>query len=376
MDFPHDAIDLENFMSTKTILHSDTASKFGEGIKFLIQNDKNYDMITYNDVISVSFNIDNLKLGKKNRYYYDYKIGHNSDMIDNITCDVQPQQVPVKLYYSIKNHQYSLKKMNEILLIHMRYTCAYPSILRITFLEKPEQEGVINIHSRRYLMKPEHRQTLAINPVKTKSMRYMCGLCGYTYMDKYAEKYEDTVHLETVESNDIPYVNNNGVLTTSSRKRYRTDYTFGSEISPASNTPSHCTTTMYPPSKSKNYSTGIPSIFRVGSYVEYRNPEDGKGIKGRIIKFNVNDTYNIQLHNGNITTFIPYFNIRNCRNINNCSESNENTITLTRTALYHIHEQTCKPFEFWYHTEHQIATEQSRKAAEQSQKLAEKSSTI
>jgi len=41
-------IDLNDFLSNKKIIHCETATNYAEGLKFLLENEKDADIITYN----------------------------------------------------------------------------------------------------------------------------------------------------------------------------------------------------------------------------------------------------------------------------------------------------------------------------------------
>jgi len=44
----NNTINMQDFLSTKRILHSETASDYSSGIKFLCENEQKADIITYN----------------------------------------------------------------------------------------------------------------------------------------------------------------------------------------------------------------------------------------------------------------------------------------------------------------------------------------
>ena len=160
-----------DLINKKNIYHSNENMSRFEGLTLLIDKEKDYDIITYNDETKLLFlNIGVLKANKNGNFYYDYEIDRDSDIIDNI--DIIIDDLNVKLSYIIGLDEYELKDINEFLYIASVYNSFK---LRIIFNEIPIPNKEIIIKSRKYLLKSELRQLLMRNKIITDSIIYIDG---------------------------------------------------------------------------------------------------------------------------------------------------------------------------------------------------------
>lgn len=170
-----DVIDFEQFMESNKILHSETISNQEDGLKLLIENEKEYSGASYNTTEKfMIFNQALLKCDSDGNYYYEYELQRWCDMINNISVESLSNK-KFELSYYIGTVKYDFTKVNEVILIALQYQNAY---LRITFLEKPSMEDEYEIRIRHNFLAPEPRKRLARSRIKTNYLKYACGMCG------------------------------------------------------------------------------------------------------------------------------------------------------------------------------------------------------
>jgi hypothetical protein len=163
----------DKFMSEKTILHSDTVTNYSDGILFLLENESNADMITYNKTDKfLLLSVGVLNVDENNNYYYEYSVKRTGDIIDNIRIECQNK---IKVSYYIGGCQYHPDVVEQFIPVSAIY---HDFTIRITFLEKPTNEIEFVIYSRIYLLGKEHRKNMARNTIITKSNIYRNGMCG------------------------------------------------------------------------------------------------------------------------------------------------------------------------------------------------------
>lgn len=168
-------IDLQEFLSTKRILHSETASDYSSGIRFLVENEINADIITYNYTKHFSlFGIDVLQIDKEGHHFYEFCLERNGDIIDNITVE-SSTNLNVQLSYKIGGISYTSDEVKEFVFISAAY---HEFNIRITFLEKPNPGDEFKILSRYYLINPQDRVLLRRNRVNTENHIYYNGMCS------------------------------------------------------------------------------------------------------------------------------------------------------------------------------------------------------
>lgn len=190
-------IDLQEFLSSKRILHSETASDYSSGIRFLCENETNADIITYNYVKKFSlFGIDVLQTDKEGRYFYEYCLERIGDIVDNITVE-SSTNLNVELSYNIGGIVYTSDEVKEFVFISAAY---HAFNIRITFLEKPNPSDEFKILSRYYLINPQDRVLLGRNRVNTENHIYNYGMCikKNSVQEKSGYKSEHFSYLQNV----------------------------------------------------------------------------------------------------------------------------------------------------------------------------------
>ena len=76
---------LQDFLSSKKKLHSESSNDYFTALKFLIENEKKADIITYNYTkYFLVFTLGLLEIDREGNYFYEYSPEKNGDIIDNI----------------------------------------------------------------------------------------------------------------------------------------------------------------------------------------------------------------------------------------------------------------------------------------------------
>jgi len=171
-------IDVYDFLSKKTIIHSETATNYNDGLIFFIEKKENADAITYNSVRHFSINnISMLELDEKGNYFYEFSVDRIGDIIDNIIFEKSPNMSTQFIYY-IGGKKYLPNEVNKFI------TCAAPYSefkVRIIFFQKPNADDEFKMIMRNYLLNPEDRKKLMTHSlgVKCDIFRYYNGVvCG------------------------------------------------------------------------------------------------------------------------------------------------------------------------------------------------------
>ena len=171
-----DTIDLEDFLSSKKIIHSETEMNHINGIRFLIENQEkeNADIITYNYTKQFSiFGISVLEMDKKGNYFYEYYLDRNGDIIDNIRFE-SLSNLKVQLTYNIGGIEHTPEEIDKFVVISAQY---HEFKVRITFLENPNPGDEFKILSRYYLINSQDRELLSKSRITTKNNIYNYGMC-------------------------------------------------------------------------------------------------------------------------------------------------------------------------------------------------------
>lgn len=167
-------IDLQHFLSSKKILYSETAFDYSSGIRFLVENEKNADIVTYNYTKKFGlFSIDVLQKDKEGHYFYEYSVDRIGDIVDNINVE-SSTNLNMQLSYNIGGFNYSYYELKQFVFISSAY---HEFKIRITFLEKPNPSDEFEILSRYYLINPQDRELLRKNKVNTENNIYYNGMC-------------------------------------------------------------------------------------------------------------------------------------------------------------------------------------------------------
>jgi hypothetical protein len=165
----------DKFMSERTILHSDTAKNYSDGILFLVENKSNADIITYDKTDKfLLLLVGVLRADENDNYYYEYSVDRVGDIIDNIKFKTLNKNIKTKISYYIGGYLYEPDLVKEFIFCASQY---HEFKIRITFLEKPTNELEFIIYSRVYLLDTEYRNKLANNTIITKTNIYRDGMC-------------------------------------------------------------------------------------------------------------------------------------------------------------------------------------------------------
>jgi hypothetical protein len=161
---------LKDFLSSKRILHSDTASNYTDGLRFFIENENNSDITTYNYTKDfLLLNVDVLGKDKEGKYFYEYSVERFGDIVDNISSP----DVNVQLTYYIGGIKYMPEEVNQFVIVSSMY---HEFKIRITFMEKPTSDNEFKILLRYYLINTSDRQKLTMSKVITENIIYSNGM--------------------------------------------------------------------------------------------------------------------------------------------------------------------------------------------------------
>ena len=178
MPFPQNRVYFDEFMKNKKIQHSETPFTRSDGLKFFSENEKKCDMITFNSVEKIVYDIESTsRANRDGLYYYEHEFTNDCDVIDNVSVELL-SPANFSLSYIIGGSPYEFEKVTELLLASTKY---HTFKLRINFQNKPQANGEIKLYCTQYLLKPEYKDWLVRYPFQTKHMRYMDGLCGSIY---------------------------------------------------------------------------------------------------------------------------------------------------------------------------------------------------
>ena len=162
-------IDLQEFLATKRIQHSETASDYLTGIQFLVDNNNNADIVTYIYTKHLSlFGTSFLEIDNEGHHFYEYSIERIGDIVDNMSVE-SLTNLNVQISYNIGGIMYNSDQFKEFVFISAPFQ---ELKVRITFFEKPNLNDEIKILSRYYLINIEDRQVLAKSRVNTENSIY------------------------------------------------------------------------------------------------------------------------------------------------------------------------------------------------------------
>jgi len=180
-------IDLYYFLSDKTIIHSENATNFHDGLIFFIENKEQADAITYNSVRHFSINnISMLELDEKGNYFYEFSVDRNGDIIDNIFFK-KSSNLRTQFTYYIGGKRYLPNEVKKFVSCAAMYS---DFKVRITFFEKPKANDEFKMIMRNYLLNPEVRNLLVHNSIKCDGIKFSGGVCGiYTLEDLKRDCY-------------------------------------------------------------------------------------------------------------------------------------------------------------------------------------------
>lgn len=168
-----ESIDIQTFLSNRRTHNSDLENAL-LALRFLSENEKNFDIITYNQKNYYPMkNVSVLNKDNNGNYYYDVDVDKIGDIVDNINI-TSCKNLKLKTSYIINCEEYMEDEFNEFVLVAALYTNLK---IRITFLEKPLIDDILKINLRYYFLQQKDRRLLIQNKVKTKSNKYFGGEC-------------------------------------------------------------------------------------------------------------------------------------------------------------------------------------------------------
>jgi len=167
-------INLQNFLSSKRILHNETDFDYNDALKYFIENQDNADIITYKNTRHFSLlNVSVLERDADGKFYYQFSIDRHGDIIDNI-CFESISGIPAQLSYYIGGDKYMPEEINKFVIASSMY---HDFQIRVTFLEKQTTNDEFKILSRYYLVNTEDKKKLTTSKVETENIIYYNGMC-------------------------------------------------------------------------------------------------------------------------------------------------------------------------------------------------------
>ena len=126
-------INLQDFLSSKTILHNDTPCEYNNAVKFFIENKDNVDIITYENTRHFSLlNVSVLERDTDGKYFYQFSVKRDGDIIDNIRYE-SISGISAQLSYYIGGDKYMPEEVDKFVIASSMY---HDFQIRVTFLEK------------------------------------------------------------------------------------------------------------------------------------------------------------------------------------------------------------------------------------------------
>ena len=156
-------INLNDFLSSKRILHNETSCEFNNALRFFIENQDNADIITYENTRHFSLlNVSVLERDADGKYFYQFSVKRDGDIIDNIRYE-SISGITAQLSYYIGCDKYMPEEVDKFFFVSSPY---HDFQIRVTFLEKQTTNDEFKIHSRYYLINTEDRKNLAKSKIK------------------------------------------------------------------------------------------------------------------------------------------------------------------------------------------------------------------
>jgi len=135
-------------------IHSISATSYIDAIRYLCEN-KECDIVSYNNTVDNFFLIGDVHINN-NIYYYDYKLNKlgATDVFSDINVSCESKDI-YKLEYLINGILYSSSHIDNEILV---FLAPYSDIrLRISFLEKPDVNDIIEIQGICYVLRNKLR---------------------------------------------------------------------------------------------------------------------------------------------------------------------------------------------------------------------------
>jgi hypothetical protein len=171
-----DTINLEDFLSSKKIVHGEREMNHTEGLTFFLENNQkeNTDIITYNYTRQFSMlSISVLEIDKNGNYFYEYSLDRNADVVDNIRFE-SCSNLNAQLTYYIGGIEFSPEEIDKFVVVSAQY---HEFKIRITFIKKPNLGDKFKLLFRYYLINSPDRTLLSKSRIKTKNNIYNYGMC-------------------------------------------------------------------------------------------------------------------------------------------------------------------------------------------------------
>jgi len=167
-------INLQEFLSSKRILHNETPCEFNNALRFFIENQENTDIVTYENTRHFSLlNVSVLERDADGKYFYQFSVNRGfGDIIDNIRFE-SISGINAQLSYYIGGDKYMPEEVDKFVFVSSQY---HDFQIRVTFLEKQTTNDEFKIHSRYYLINTEDRKNLAKSRVETENIIYGDGM--------------------------------------------------------------------------------------------------------------------------------------------------------------------------------------------------------
>ncbi len=170
-------VNIDDFLSTRRILHNETPLEFNDALMYFMQNREIADIITYqNESQFVLNNINILEKDRNLNLFYQFSVKREADIVDSIRFE-STSNLNVELSYYIGGIKYMPEKFSEFVTIASAYNDFQ---IRVTFLESPSVDAEFKIVARYYLINSDDRNILVRNKVVTKNIIYFEGVCKTT----------------------------------------------------------------------------------------------------------------------------------------------------------------------------------------------------
>lgn len=166
-------INLQDFLSSKIILHNDTPCEYNNALRFFIENQESADIITYENTRHFSLsNVSVLERDTDGKYFYQFSVKRDGDIIDNIHYE-SISGIHAQLSYYIGGDKYMPEEVDKFVIASSMY---HDFQIRVTFLEKQTCNDEFKILSRYYLINTEDRKKLASSRIETENIIYGNGM--------------------------------------------------------------------------------------------------------------------------------------------------------------------------------------------------------
>ena len=170
-----EVINLIEYINNKKTLHNDNIFNYIDGLIFFLENQDNYDIISYLEIKKyMLINMDILMINNENNYYYDFLFSRIGDYISDIKFISKNDNI--KLEYYIGDNKFDFDIIKDFLIVSALY---HEFKLRIIFLDKLIDNYEFEIKYLNYIMDNDIRYELKKNIIKSNNFLYQNGICNY-----------------------------------------------------------------------------------------------------------------------------------------------------------------------------------------------------